>query len=192
VSEDHISTRITTKAGQINNLCCGELYTDKTGYFWSAHGVATQTHAAHCQNGCLCHEAMQIYILAWMSLLLLNAVRLCWYHDVSERYCQACVVSESGNSRNRHTHNRLTALCPGLPVLEEAFIHSHPFLSSNILCQLPPSILSIASSLFSLRAWHFFYNLFSRSSGSGMETSTLYYIHFFTQLLSSFHTHTPV
>ena len=43
-----------------------------------------------------------------------------------------------------HTHDCLTALCPGLPawlVPKETFTHSHPSWSSDILYQLPSSTI---------------------------------------------------
>ena len=44
-------------------------------------------------------------------------------------------------TRHSHTQNRLTALfrdCPGRPIPEETFTHSHPSWSLNILYRLPP------------------------------------------------------
>jgi len=110
------------------------------------------------------------------------------------------------------------------PVLEETFIHSHPSCLSVVLYQLPlsttiHSILlvqfsclmvlfhnlfiflhlqrSMASSLFSLRAWQSsrttsFQVLFGLSLG--LEPSTSYSVHFFTQssslILFATHAHT--
>ena len=44
-------------------------------------------------------------------------------------------------TRHSHTQNHLTALfrdCPGRPIPEETFTHSHPSWSLNILYRLPP------------------------------------------------------
>ena len=96
--------------------------------------------------------------------------------------------------KHTHTHNRLTAFCPGLPgrlVPKETFTRSHPSCSSDILYQLPPSI---ASSLFNLCAWLSFCTTSLQvllGLSLGLEPSTSYSIHFFTQSSSSFRNACP-
>ena len=71
---------------------------------------------------------------------------------------------------------------------------SHPSWSSTVLYQLPHLQQFIGSSLFNLRAWQSFFTTSLQvffSLPLGLGPSTLYYIHFFTQVLGiALHTHT--
>ena len=91
-------------------------------------------------------------------------------------------------------HTTTTVLRPfvrdylGEPIPEETLTHLPSWSSSN-LYQLLPSTTTMASSLFKLRAWQSFcttsfHVLFGLPLG--LEPSTSYSIHFFTQSASSF------
>ena len=88
------------------------------------------------------------------------------------------------------------ALCPdypGEPVPEETLTHP-PSWSSSSLYQLFHLPRSIASSLFKLRAWQSFCTIFFHvffGLPLGLELSTSYSIHFFTQSVSSFRSTCP-
>ena len=100
-------------------------------------------------------------------------------------------------SFNKNNNDRFTALCLGLPgVSQYQKKHSpthhpdhHPiFISFFHLSR------SIASSLFKLRAWQSFCTTSSHvlfGLHLGLEPSTSYSIHFFTQSVSSFRSTCP-
>jgi len=83
---------------------------------------------------------------------------------------------------------------PDEQVPEETFTHAPSWSSSNIYHLLPSTTRSIATSLFKLRAWQSFcttslHVLFGLLLG--LEPSTSYSIHFFTQSVSSFRNTCP-
>ena len=94
-----------------------------------------------------------------------------------------------------HTHTHTTVLRPfvrdylGEPVPEETSIHSHPSCSSTILIIFLHLPRTLASSLLNPRTWQ---SLCTTSNHVlfglplGLEPTTSYCIHFFTQSLSSF------
>ena len=79
--------------------------------------------------------------------------------------------------------------CPGRPVPEETFTHSHPSWSSDILYELPPSttihsillVLFVCLTVLSTTSLQVLFGL-----PVGLGPSTSYSMHFFTQSLSSF------
>jgi len=97
-----------------------------------------------------------------------------------------CNLTKKGISYCYHNNNnRFTALCPGLLGWAATRRNTHPPSWSSFNHLLWP----IASSLFKLRAWQSFcttslHVLFGLPLG--LEPSTSYSIHFFTQSVSSF------
>ena len=84
-----------------------------------------------------------------------------------------------------HTHNRLTALCLGLPGGTVPIpTHTHPGHQTSFI-NFFHLVQSIASSLFNLPASQSF-STTSVQVLFGLEPSALYSIHSFTHLLSSF------
>jgi len=98
---------------------------------------------------------------------------------------------------SRYYYNCFTALCPGLPGWAGTRRNTHPFTYPDChptLIRFFHLLQSIASSLLNLRAWQSFYTtclqvLFALPLG--LEPSTSYSIHFFTQSLSSFRNTCP-
>ena len=99
--------------------------------------------------------------------------------------------------RNNNNHNRSTALCPGLPGWAGTRRNTHPptilIIYHAIFISFFHLRRSIASS-FKLRAWQSFcttsfHVLFGLPLG--LEASTSYSIHFFTQSVSSFRSTCP-
>ena len=98
----------------------------------------------------------------------------------------------------QNNNNRFTAICPGLPGWAGTRRNTHPL---TILINHHPIFISffhlprsIASSLFKLHAWQSFcttslHVLFGLPPG--LEPSTSYSIHFFTQSVSSFRSTCP-
>jgi len=98
------------------------------------------------------------------------------------------------NSNNNNNNNRFTALCPGLLGWASTRRNTHPpSWSSSSLYQLLPSTTIHSLLLVQLRAWQSFcttsfHVLFGLPLG--LEPSTSYSIHFFTQSVS-FHSTCP-
>ena len=96
-------------------------------------------------------------------------------------------------TKQTHTHtqsfnSRFTDY-PGRPVPEETFTHSHPSWCQTSFIKFLHLLRSIASSLFSLRAWQSFSTTFLHvpfGHPFGLGPSTSYSMHFFTQSSSSF------
>jgi len=104
--------------------------------------------------------------------------------------------SDRGRLKNRTEHSHTTVYrpfvrdCPGRPVPEETFTHSHPSWSSDILYQLPPFTAILVVLFVQFTCLTVFFNnrlqvLFGLPLGLGPSTS--YCMHFFTQSSSSFH-----
>ena len=99
---------------------------------------------------------------------------------------------------NNNINNHLTAVCPGQPGVgryqkKHSLAHTHPGQRTSFITFLHLQ-RSTASSLFSLRAWQSsrttsFQVLFGLPLG--LEPSTSYSMHFFTQSSSSFHSTCP-
>ena len=99
---------------------------------------------------------------------------------------------------NTHTHTTVlrpfVRVYPGEPVPEETTIHWHPSCSSTILISFLHLPRTIASSLLNLHTWqslcttsiHVLFDL-----PLGLEPTTSYFIHFFTQSLSCFRNTCP-
>ena len=110
----------------------------------------------------------------------------CTVHNCCTQYC----------TEHNNNNNRFTALCPGLPGWAGTRKHSpthhpdhHPIFINFL--HLPRSV---ASSLFKLRAWQSFCTTSFHvllALPLGLEPSTSYFIHFFTQSVSSFHSTCP-
>ena len=131
---------------------------------------------------CLRSVCIQTLVIYWSILVGVSHFHACLYH------------SDCDNNNN---NNHFTALCLGLPrVSRYQKKHSpthhpdhHPVFISFF--HLPRFI---ASSLFKLRAWQSFCTTsFNVLFGLplGLEPSTSYSIHFFTQSVSSFHSTCP-
>jgi len=92
------------------------------------------------------------------------------------------------------TTTTTTTVLPSEPVPEETFTHSYLSSSSTILYRLPlsttiHSVLSIQFTCLTVFCTTYFQVLFGRPLG--LEPSTSYSTHFFTQSLSSFHNTCP-
>jgi len=108
-----------------------------------------------------------------------------WSSCLSWEYCTGWEQQQHNNN------NRFTALCPGRgePVPEETLTHPPSWLSSNLYQLLPSttihSILLVQITCLTI----FLHNLFP--CPLGLEPSTSYSIHFFTQSVSSFRSTCP-
>jgi len=120
-------------------------------------------------------------------------------HDAAVWCCAiVCNCITTTTTTTTHTHTTVLRLFirvyPGEPVLAETSIHSHPSCSSTILIIFLHLPQTIASSLLNPRIWQSLcttsnHVLFGLSQG--LEPTTSYSIHLFTQSLSSFRNTSP-
>ena len=112
-----------------------------------------------------------------------------------------CHMANSGKLRYIcnaiHTRTHMTVLrpfvrvYPGEPVPEETSIHSHPYCSSTILIIFLHLARTTASYLLNPRTWQSLYTTSNHGLPLGLEPTTSYSIHLFTQSLSSFRNTCP-
>jgi len=91
-----------------------------------------------------------------------------------------------------HTHNRFTTLCSGLPGWASTRRNTHPptiWSSSNLPSTTIHSILPVQITCLAIFCTTFLHVLFGVPLG--LEPSTSYSIHFFTQSVSSFRNTCP-
>ena len=120
-----------------------------------------------------------------------------WYDGIKEDKKISGLTWEDTWAYNNN-NNRFTALCPGLPRWAGTRRNTHPPTHHPDHCPIFISFFHlpwcIAPFLFKLRAWQCFcttslHVLFGLPLG--LEPSTSYSIHFFTQSVSSFRNTCP-